>query len=299
MTKLSRFFQNVIKSCTSWQFYQTLLKTRFLFSLKYFLLLIFLVSLVFSTQVSIVLVGGTNYLIKKGAADVKKFFPDQLEFSLKNGQVLTNLPQPFFLPFSAFPSQSISSRDLGQNKKNLLVIDTKTPFSLEKFQSYSTVLWITGASVAYQEPHKDTTSILPLKETPDFTINKQTVISYLNNVILPSLRKFLPFLVAGIYLLSFVGNLWSSFLSVAFLALVVFLLTKISKHNLSYAKSLQLTIHANTLPLLISTLASLFFLRFPMPFWHSLLTLIILFYFLNKTTVSFPRLPCKGKRESI
>lgn len=281
MKKLSRFLQNVFKSCSSWQFYQTLLKTPFSFSLKYFLLLTFLVSLIFSTQISLILIAGSNFLSQKGQEQLQKNFPPQLEFSLKNGQVTTNLPQPFYLPFSSLPKQSVSSREFG-NKNNLIVIDTETSFTIDKFQSYSTVFWITKASVVYQEPQKGTTNILPLKDIPDFTVNKQTVTSFLNNSLLPFLHKLLPFLILAIYLFSFVGNLWGTFLYVVFLAFVVFLLTKVAKHNLSYTKSLQLTIHANTLPLLISTLLSLFFIHLPMPLWHSLLTLIILFYFLNK-----------------
>jgi len=286
MKKVSRFFQNVAKSCTSWQFYQTLLKTPFSFSAKYFVLLTFLVSLVFSTQISLILIAGSNFLSQKGLQQVEKNFPAKMEFSLKNGLVSTNLPQPLLIPFSAISDQSISSSDLAQNKSNLLVIDTKSPYSEEKFQSYSTLFWLSGKNLIYEEPQTKAISILPLKDTPDFTVNKQTVTSFLNNSLLPFLHKLLPFIVVGIYLFSFVGNLWGTFLYVVFLAIVVFLLTKVTKHNLSYSKSLQLTIHANTLPLLISTLLSLFFIHLPMPFWHSLLTLIILFYFLNKTPVA-------------
>ncbi len=281
MKKLSRFLQNVVKSCSSWQFYQTILKTPFSFSLKYFLLLTFLISLVFSTQISLILITGSNFLTQKGMQLVQKDFPAKVEFSLKNGQVTTNLPQPLIIPFSSLSDQSISSQEFG-NKNNLIVIDTKTPFTIDKFQSFSTVFWITKANIVYEDPQKGTTNILPLKDIPDFTVNKQTVTSFLDNSVLPFLHKLLPFIVVAIYLFSFAANLWGTFLYVVFLAFVVFLLTKVTKHNLSYTKSLQLTIHANTLPLLISTLLSLFFIHLPMPFWHSLLALIILFYFLNK-----------------
>lgn len=297
MLKLSRFFQNVVKSFTSVEFYKQLLKTPFSFALKYFLFLVFLVSLIYSTQISFAAISGANYLTDKAGVDITNRIPSSFVAEFKNGHLTTSLPQPFIVPVSSLDPNA-SAADL-KGKQNILVVDTSSSFSAEKFQNYNTVAWLTATSFVGMDPSKGKITIVPFKDMGNLVINKKTLGDFLSNNIIPFLKKFIPFILPGIYLVVFFGMSLGRFIYLLFVGFVVYLLTKISKHNLTYSKSLELSIFASTLPFLVNVVGFFFGFTIPIPFWHLLLTLIILFYFLNKSEVSFPRLPCKGKRESI
>ncbi len=280
MTRLLRFFQNVVKSFTSAQFYQTLLKAPFSFSLKYFLLLTLLLSLVNVILGGIVFASFAKFITARGPDFIAKAYPSGLTLEVKNGQLTTSLKQPLIIPSSAI------FKDKQTLKNNFLVIDANTAYSPGKFLSYNTLIWLTKNALVVDSSSEVRT--LPLDGFDGLSVSKETVVNFTIQAA-SFLDKFLPYLILGGSLFIVLSSILGHLLTVAILAVLSWILLKLAHYKFSYSRSLQLTMHAVTLPLILSTFPLAILFQLPIPFWQAILALIILFYFLNKSEMSFPR----------
>jgi len=265
MNKLQNFWRVFVKSIGSISYYKDIAKARFSFSLKYIYFLLFLIALLQGIISAVKLA----YLMPKipqfqqdARYQVLNFYPKELVITVKDQQISTNVKEPYFMG-------------------NFIVIDTKA--TVDKFASYKKPVLLTSSAVVIEngsDGYKVTTLDNFLKEVPNGSQFNQKMYLGLVNKLLPYLNYLpafgyclialtlfvLPFIIAGSML---VGKMFI----LVFSSLLLLLLAKIMKRDLSYGKVYQLSLHALTIPVVLSFVSAYFV--FPVG-WLS--TLIFLTY---------------------
>lgn len=175
--------------------------------------------------------------------DIINYFPNELIVNIKNGQIITNVKEPYF----------ISSPDQ-KDFNNLLVIDTKTSFTATQFNQYQTIAWLNKDSLFYRTGGSDIRAF-DLSQIREFKVDKNFV-SLLINQFTPWIKFTGPILLAlaflGIYLIYLFYLVYLTFIS-----LLIWALGRIFGWGLSFAGSYKIGLHAITLALLVDLTLSL------------------------------------------
>src|SRR3989344_246398 len=133
MTKLKAFFYVFFKSLTSPAYYKDIVASKFSLSLKYFLILAFLSSVVITVSSSSELIG-LETTANKFIDSVRDHFPSDLIVTVKAGELSTNKTEPVIFPLNIDVKKSQV-----QNVKiplNALVVDVNgTIDDLDKYQT--------------------------------------------------------------------------------------------------------------------------------------------------------------------
>lgn len=284
MQKIARFFQNIVNSVLSAEFYYKVLNTPLSFSMKYFMLLILMVSLVYTAFFEFKLIPEFSKFINTGITKVESLYPSDLILTMENGVLTTNAKEPYFVTMESVIPDIKTQNQEASSPANILVIDTKTPFDEQQYKNYSTIVWLTKTSMVYPDSGNSAGGIrlMPFSEFKEkVVLDKKTVDSGIIAVkpMLVNLTNifallFFPMICLMLLLYKLSCLLWT--------ALLVFILAKIAKYNFSYSKSYQLSLHASTLPLFIQMVSTLAGVNIFIPFWYTLLTLIILFFIIRK-----------------
>lgn len=263
-----RFFQTIKNTIYSPEFYSQISQKSFGKSVGYFLLLV----LILTAIKSLTLIGPLIFELPGQLQTVIKetvnCYPEDLEIKITNGQVTTNVQEPYFISSCGIESKT---------DQPLLVIDTNAPFSKTQLDQYKTAVWLTKDSIVYKKSDLETRSY-SLTEIKDFKLNKASIDS-LSNMISPWLKFAGPILL----FLAFIGIYLSydfRLIYLLFLAAVIWLLAKIFKKTLPYGQSYKLGLYAITLGLIVELLVSLTgrltqFHGFP--FMFTLITLGVVF----------------------
>jgi hypothetical protein len=237
ITLVMNFFRKIRNSIYSPAFYSNIPQKSLGSAIGYFLLLSLFLTIIqsispiwkFSTT------GQTE--IKKFVDQAKNFYPSGLEVKVQKGKVSTNVQEPYYISLPKDKNRT------AEDNQNLVVIDTKTPFSVEQYNQYETFAWITENSVITKSENK--IQINDLSKTSNITINKTFVMSLINKFS-PWLKLITPLVIIGILIgiyITYAGRLIYLF----FLALIVWLLAKLFKKPLTYGGSYKIGLHAVTL----------------------------------------------------
>lgn len=202
-----------------------------------------------------------NTLLSKNVFDALAHqYPPDLVVTVTDGSVTTNQKEPYTITYTQ------------DNKSvNALVIDTKTPFSPNQFDEYSTSLIIKKNFIVL----KDATSqikMYPLTQIKNLIVNSNNVQQWLE-ALRGTLKTLIPIFIITVY----IGYIIAYSLKLVYLflaALLVMLITYLAKHPRSYMKSYQIAIHASTLPILV--LVGLDLLRVRAPFFTFTILLVIM-----------------------
>ncbi len=272
MKKLKTFLYTFKNSLTSPNYYFDILKAPFYFSFKYFAFLFGFLSLISALALSVFLYTNGQPYIDKLKQNLPQAYPDELVLKIKDGEVSANVEEPYFIPLRSdiFPQEMVQGLE-NQPIHNIAVINTQAEPST--INDYQTFILLTKNHIAFQGSDKEI-RVQSLEEVEDFTLTKEVVENgwqkvkpYLNWIIplfiLLSLI-FLPLItVAGklIYLLVF--------------SLTTFIFIKLFKlKNINYSKTLQLNLHAITLPTVIMALFQVLGANLQIPFFQSIILLI-------------------------
>lgn len=179
--------------------------------------------------------------------------PSTLQVHIVDGKVSTNAKEPVYI--------KASSSNSNKQFQNLVVIDTKTPFTAEQFQNYHTVAWLTKDSVIYYSqydaspgasPQASNIQVAPLTDVKNVTLSKAYLQSLVNKY-KPWLRFLLPLLgilgLIGLYLFH-AGKLIYLF----FPALVLLLGAKLMKVNIRYRQAYRVAIFASVPVFVLQTI---------------------------------------------
>jgi len=260
---------NIKQSILSPKSYQEFSNEPLSFSLKYFYSLVLILAFILTIIISINLVPGLNLLLRNLSATAIKSFPDNLVVTIKAGKVTTNVLEPFFIAMPKdFNNTESSEKKDAALPENFLIIDTRTNFSIDKFNEYKTLFWLTGDSIIGRD--RQGIRIINLGKIPDVVIDKPAFVSFVDKI--SPLIKLIPaFAVLGIFVFLISGFSFK-LIHLLFLALFIWLMAKMMGLVLSYKSSYRIGVHAMTLGLIYYALALI--LPVYVPFLFSLLVLV-------------------------
>lgn len=273
---LTRFWQTFIstfqKSAFKPDYYQDVIKAPFSFSLKYFLFLFFSFGLLTTITFSFYLLKEFNPNLNKLKTAIIKLYPSELEIKINNGQVSTNVNEPYFIPLKPeiFPKE-ISQALKNQPRQNILVIDTKAhPSDIKKYQTFSL---LSKDSLSFQTGNKET-RIKSLEEIKNLTLNQEIIKESLDKAVL-FLKKIFPFLSISLLIFISLSIFLEKFIYLVFFSLLSWPIAKFFFHkNLGYNKVLQINLQAITLPLIISAIFQILGAGQSIPFFQTTILLI-------------------------
>lgn len=257
------FFRNVLNSIYSPTFYAEIPSKGLKGALGYFVLLILLLTAVQTSTVAKPLLADASDNILDMVSKVVSQYPDELEIIVKNGTASTNVEEPYFvtLPNSA-----------GSDIKNLIVIDTMTPYSASGFNNYQALVWLTKDSLFWKEHNSFQVRSIVLSQLGDFKLNKQT----LGNMV-DQLSPWIKFIGPLLFVFAILGffMLYSfRLVYLLLLALLIWLLSIIFHWSLNYSSSYKIGLYAMTLGLVIELVAGLLKLQ-TFNFMFTLLTILV------------------------
>lgn len=211
-------------------------------------------------------------------------YPKELEVKVKNGIVTTNVEEPYFIKA---PSDENTSTD----GANLIVIDTHTPFSVSQFDNYKSFAWVSKDAV-YARSQRNELKVYSLSKIDDLMINKNKVDELFAKVS-PWLVVVTPILSVFIIVGLFIGYVFR-LVYLFFLALCIFLMTKIMKRPISYGQSYTVGLYGMTLSFLVGIL-QFFIKELQIPFLFTIIALVVVAINLRSVPSKNPAKSKSGK----
>ena len=268
-----KIFKNIKDSIYGPEYYKEVLAKPASYSFKYYFLFALIVSLVITVCFSFMAIPKIKAFADYGSTKIVELFPAELRIDVKNGQVSTNVQEPYFIKFpgelKAKENSEISNKNLS-NIENILVIDTKNDFNLDTFNSYKTFALLTKNSVVY---YKDNgIEMQPLESSMNFSVDREKVASVIDKI-KPYIKFVYPIVVLSIFVISMIVFCFQ-LICLFFGALFVWLVARLKKVNMGYLKAYQLSLHLLTFGILVETLAFLFGYVIPIPFFGTILLAI-------------------------
>jgi len=208
MNQLKTFFYSLKRSLFEPEYYDDVVKARFWFSFKYLWFLLFILVIIKS------FVFAGQYFksrpriqpgVNKFITYAENFYPKGLELKIRNGQLSTNVREPYLF--------DIEKSNL-QYDKHLLIIDTKG--SIENYPSYNSYVLATKNAVVYPSKSENNrigeTSVFYFKDIKqDVTLNKKIYNNFLS-IIRPYSNKALFFVVYFVVIFMFLFLIFGSLL---------------------------------------------------------------------------------------
>lgn len=233
------FFKTIKSSVYDPEFYSRIVSGENTHPFKYFFKLCLTISIIYTIIFSVFAVSGISTFLKEAGESILANYPKELEIKIENGVASTNVDEPYIIKIP----EGVEEKDK-VGFENILVIDTKSEFNLETFEGYKTLGLLTKDSLVTKDG-RNQIKISPLREVPDYTINYASVERWLGKA--KPFMKALPFIVPFMVFLGiFIAK---SFLLVYLLlaALIVYVIGRVKKLDLSYKKSYHLSLHLVTL----------------------------------------------------
>lgn len=228
MKKVKVFFNDFSRSLLPQpRYYQKIRRAKFSFSFKYFATLIFFLSFVFFFLFFVTGLRRPSEFSLKDFTSALKAYPSDLTIDVKNGNLSTNYNRPSF-----FWSQE------GDRKLLLAVISENS--TADEIQKFETPIMFTDRYVVFRN------DVFPYPNW-NLTVNKDSV-----NNLLAGLAKIAPFLIV-LFLLFFlvIGPLFAiagNFVYLAVVSLFCYFVFWLWSKKHTYKKTLQISLHAVTLP---------------------------------------------------
>jgi hypothetical protein len=271
MSKLTTFIYVFRQSAFKPDYYRDVLKAPFSFSFKYFLTLFLSISLITISIISIFVIQELNPFINKAKTEIFKLYPSDLSITIKKGEVSTTVNEPYFVPIKKeWLPQEVRDSVYFPPVHNLLVIDTKaTSEDVKQYQTFA-LLNKTGLTV-YQNAND--TRTYSLADIKDWTLNKTIVDNFLNLAI-PYFNWIIPIVIILLFTMILFFTLLFKYLYLLIISLIIWSTTKIAGFNLGFKKTLQINLHAITLPLVINMFFQLFGVEPQIPFFQTIILII-------------------------
>lgn len=241
------FLQNFLNSIYGPKFYKEVPQKGLGRAFGYYFILALILTVATTLSLIMPVSNGVKEFTDKMVPQIVSKYPADLQVTVKNGTVSTNVKEPYFVPFP--PGQKTGELE------NLLVIDTKTPFSDEAFEKYKTVAVLTKDSVYFKDEQKGEIRGNSLKELEDFTLNKQVIAGFMQNIS-PYFVYITPVLLFFIFLGLYIAYAFG-LIQVAIIAFLLFLILKIVKPIMSYKDAMKLSLFGITFGLLLEALLSI------------------------------------------
>lgn len=192
------------------------------------------------------------------------FYPEELVITIQDGKASTNVDEPYMLKFGdIFPTENWNQtfkegfeEGLAQEGEfgdlddfNLAVIDTKTPFSMEQFREYQTLVWLTEDALYVISENQGAEGI-PL-EGDNIVITKQLVDEGMETILV-QVKSVIPVLAVFMLIFAFILVVIGRMLYLLLFSLFLFIAYSIMNLPYDYGAAYKMGIYAITLPTLVS-----------------------------------------------
>lgn len=301
MRLLRTFGRTFVKSISDFSYYSDILKSRFSFSLKYLLFLVFLVSLVptltVGYQMAMVLPKVPNF-VSEAQRVLDNLYPKELILTIDNGKIKTNVKEPYYIDFEALTAfnTELDSRNKPTATGHLITIDTKA--TVTDYPKYNTAILIGSDFVVTPDDRSSTRDlggyqVFPLSEanmTEKVVIDKKVYDEMV--VVIKPYFAYIPGLLyaviaftvlLGPVLLAVFTLAWKLFY-LLIMSLVLLVVAKLMKKDLEYAEIYRFGMHGLTLPIVISVILGL--MGYPIPFVYTGVFLVFMILVLSKVGAS-------------
>ncbi|MBI4095094.1 MAG: DUF1189 family protein [Candidatus Liptonbacteria bacterium] len=270
-----RFIEQFKKSVYGPEFYQGLFRRPLSFSFGYFYSLVLVLSLVLTAVFSVRLIPALNAFIANFGPSVLASFPDNLVIELKDGKASSNREGPVVIKIPEAYRGNVLKKGSEVAVENILVVDTESEFTLERFRGASTRLYLTRDSIAFQG-ERGNLQISRLSDFPNTTLNKERLRSFVRTIERFSLWLSPLMVILLMALFVFLFSLKLSYL--AFAALLVWAFLKLRGADAGYMKAYQIGLHAISVGLVVDTVAFFYapFSRVPFLFTALLLGTVLI-----------------------
>jgi hypothetical protein len=104
-------------------------------------------------------------------AGLTDLYPADLELTVTNGAITTNVSQPYFIPMPEYVA-------LADGPRNLAVIDTRTPPSLAQLDEYQAAAWIHSDAVYLRGDVAGELVSVPIDEDTSFVLDRKAFDKY-------------------------------------------------------------------------------------------------------------------------
>jgi hypothetical protein len=236
MKKIRIFFYALLKTFTSPAYYVDILKAPFSFSLKYFLVFSLLAAIVVTAVIALPIHAPVTTFMGEIPGLVVKAFPDELELTIRNGELSTNVKEPYAMPISAVTGVANS-----EQFKNLVVIDTSG--KVDDFYRYDTLALATKKFfVTYSDNEM---KLYPVQDMGNAVITKGSVQNIVG-ALSPYLKYVFPALATMIFVGVLVGVPLLSLFYLLLFSLVGLVVFKIVRLPHGYGKAYQVGLHLIT-----------------------------------------------------
>lgn len=257
MKKLNTFWSSFQKSLLDFTYYKDIAKASYWFSFKYLFFLLVCLSLVRSVQLGISYSFFRKQIpsyIATGQKELVKFYPKELELRISNGNLYTNVQEPYIIEFP---------KSFGDAEgEHLIVIDTKG--IADNYPKYKTVVLATKQALVFpdrKQGNRNTTQMYYFSDLKKSIYMDHSgyikIIETLNPFIAKLPRLIDAVVVAGLVLLPFLGGLFwtsSTLFGLTFLTLFIWLIEKIMKTSYGYKTLFRLGMHGVTWSILFTFL---------------------------------------------
>lgn len=275
MNKLRTFFYVFKNSISSTKYYNDILKTNIKFSIKYFIALSFIASIIFTAAISMKIIPSTLTGIRGFVDKIGEIYPGDLVIEFKDGMWEINKEEPLYIKMPNLPAETFANVP-----ENLIVFDKNG--TIDKLGDYKTLLLLNSENLI-QVNGNEVVSTQPVSAVPNVKIDKGLIDSRLNemNKIIEVLPYVLPLLII---LFVFVFNyIIPGIFNMLLVGLGIFIVSMVMKKNMKYESALKIGIHSMTIPMLIQAIIVFIpNMNLVVPGWLLLTSFGIGVYFLSK-----------------
>lgn len=218
------------------KFYKELLKKKFSYSILYFISFIFLLNFVMFIVLLFKINIGLNFNNLKLFLNSFDRLPDNLIVNIENGFLSTNSNGPVFI-----------WSNIGSSKKLIVVIDETA--ASEKIRQYKSSVLFTSTNIVIDQWKNKEIINLPYTKS-DVKITKDMVINF-KQILINIFPIILGFIAFYMLVLTPIFTIIFLLLFLSFITLIIYLIFKLWAKKLIFNKTLQISFHATTLPIII------------------------------------------------
>jgi len=256
------FFKIYWNSLTKPSYYKDIKGAKFSFSLKYAFSLFLLTSFIVGLSISGKMLGFVSQS-PKAVESTKGFlletYPKELKLALKEGKITTNVKEPYFIDLSE------DKKALIEPFKHFIAINTRG--NAEDIKDLDSLFLVTADNLIVSEGSASASYRVislnnAISKIPNNVSIDKTLFTSILDEFTPHALKVFPKIIVGISLLILIfyplirGTFGFIFQAVFLLpaALILFIVVKILKKNLTFAKTYQMSLHGATIPATLSFL---------------------------------------------
>jgi hypothetical protein len=267
MRRIKAFFYIYFKSLTSVRYYQDILKTDLGFSMKYFLILSLLVTFFVTLFTIAPHMPEVRNVISDFIEETRNVYPEELVFTVENGKMSINQPEPFIVPMSSLPS--LEDTGSAEDFENFLVIDSQG--TLNDFETYNTLMLINESNILVGSNGK--IEVYPLRELPDLEITQETINELAATA--EDFVRYIPYLILLVMLFLFLFYyLGFRLVYLLFVAMILYIIGRVRGQDLSFGNYYKIGLHTITLPLTVEFISMVLGVPVALPFWFFIINIL-------------------------